>query len=128
MTSLIKNIEILSLVMILVSNFLLMPGFLCGNIVLRKNENAIKFFAIFTVIMSFLMLLYIAGFFLFAAENILTGRISTGAIALIFPAMPFVIGYFASYEKVNRYTVIQIFTLILSLLFITGYIQKGLSL
>ena len=128
MMSMIKNIEILSLLMILVSNSLLIPGFLCGNIVLRKNENAIKFFAIFSVIMSFLMLLYIAGFFVFAAESILTGKFTAGVISLTFPASPFVIGYFASYEKVNRYTVIQIFTLILSLLFITGYIQKRLIL
>ena len=45
MMSMIKNIEILSLLMILVSNSLLIPGFLCGNKKKKKNENAIKFFA-----------------------------------------------------------------------------------
>lgn len=120
----IKIVQLLpvSLIAILVTNILLILGFLLGKLVLYKNENAIKFYACFSVFICTLFVLYFISILSFSISNLLAGNAVYSAIFPIFLFLPFIIGHFASYEKVHFYTNIQILTLIISLLLALSFI------
>ncbi len=111
-----------SLIFIMVTNVLLILGFLIGKLALYKNENAIKFFAYFSVLMSTLFALYFISILWFSISNLYAGNAVYSAIFPVFLFLPFIIGHFASYEKVHFYTNIQILTLIISLLLALSFI------
>lgn len=111
-----------SLIFIMVTNVLLIFGFLIGKLALYKNENAIKFFAYFSVLMSTLFALYFISILWFSISNLYAGNAVYSAIFPVFLFLPFIIGHFASYEKVHFYTNIQILTLIISLLLALSFI------
>ena len=111
-----------SLIFIMVTNVLLILGFLIGKLALYKNENAIKFFAYFSVLMSALFALYFISILWFSISNLYAGNAVYSAIFPVFLFLPFIIGHFASYEKVHFYTNIQILTLIISLLLALSFI------
>ena len=58
MTKIVQTLRHLSLVLLIVSNFFLIIGFLVGKIVLHKSEDKIKFFARFTVMICILLITY----------------------------------------------------------------------
>lgn len=111
-----------SLISIIVTNVLLILGFLLGKFVLYRNENAIKFYAYFSVFISVLFALYFISILWFSLSNLYLGNAVYAAIFPIFLFLPFIIGHFASYEKVHFYTNIQILTLIISLLLALSFI------
>lgn len=111
-----------SLISIIVTNVLLILGFLLGKLVLYRNENAIKFYAYFSVVICFLFALYFISILWFSLSNLYLGNAVYAAIFPIFLFLPFIIGHFASYEKVHLYTNIQILTLIISLLLALSFI------
>ncbi len=111
-----------SLIFIMLTNVLLILGFLIGKLALYKNENAIKFFAYFSVLMSTLFALYFISILWFSISNLYAGNAVYSAIFPVFLFLPFIIGHFASYEKVHFYTNIQILTLIISLLLALSFI------
>lgn len=111
-----------SLIAIIVTNVLLIFGFLAGKLALYKNENAVKFYAYFSVFISVLFVLYFISILWFSISNLLAGNAVYSAIFPIFLFLPFIIGHFASYEKVHFYTNIQILTLIISLLLALSFI------
>lgn len=111
-----------SLIFIIVTNILLILGFVIGKIALYKNENLIKFYAYFSVIISMLFALYFLSILWFSISNLYLGNAVYAAIFPIFLFLPFIIGHFASYEKVHFYTNIQILTLIISLLLALSFI------
>ena len=104
----------LSLILLLVSNLLLIIGFVIGKIVLRKNENNIKFFAYFSVAICVLFAVYFISILWFSLCNLFSTQAIYSIIFPIFLFLPFIIGRFASYEKIHFYTDIQILTLIVS--------------
>ena len=110
----IQNLPI-SLVLLIITNILLILGFVIGKIVLFKSEDAIKFYAYFSVITCILFALYFLAIILFSISNLFVGNIVYAMIFPIFLLLPFVIGHFATYEKVHFYTNIQILTLIILL-------------
>lgn len=112
----------ISLIFIIVTNILLILGFVIGKIALYKNENLIKFYAYFSVIISMLFALYFLSILWFSISNLYLGNAVYAAIFPIFLFLPFIIGHFASYEKVHFYTNIQILTLIISLLLALSFI------
>ena len=110
----IQNLPI-SLILLIFANILLILGFIIGKIVLYKTENAIKFYAYFSVVICVLFALYFLAIILFSISNLFTGNVIYSIVFPIFLLLPFIIGYFATYEKVHFYTNIQILTLIISL-------------
>ncbi len=104
-----------SLLTVIFSNIFLIIGFSIGKFALAKWENAVKFFAVFSVIMSFLIAVYFIGIIWFLIHSLTTGNSLQGAVFLIFLFLPFIIGYFASYKKIQMYSDIQILTLVISL-------------
>lgn len=111
-----------SLISIIVTNVLLILGFVLGKLVLYKNENAIKFYSYFSVVISMLFTLYFISILWFSLSNLYWGNAVYAAIFPIFLFLPFIIGHFASYEKVHFYTNMQILTLIISLLLALSFI------
>lgn len=111
-----------SLKMIIVTNILLIAGFVIGKLALYKNENAIKFYAYFSVVICVLFALYFISILWFSISNLFAGNAVYSAIFPIFLFLPFIIGHFTSYEKVHFYTNIQILTLIISLLLALSFI------
>ena len=111
-----------SLISIIVTNVLLILGFALGKLVLYRNENATKFYAYFSVFISVLFALYFISILWFSLSNLYLGNAVYAAIFPIFLFLPFIIGHFASYEKVHFYTNIQILTLIISLLLALSFI------
>ena len=112
----------LSLKFIIVSNILLILGFIIGKLALYKNENAVKFYAYFSVVICVLFTLYFISIICFSISNLFAGNAVYSAIFPIFLFLPFIIGHFASYEKVHFYTNIQILILIVSLLLALSFI------
>ena len=111
-----------SLLAIIVTNVLLILGFILGKLVLYRHENAIKFFAYFSVAICILFALYFVSILWFSISNLYLGNAVYAAIFPIFLFLPFITGHFASYEKVHFYTNIQILTLIISLLLALSFI------
>lgn len=113
----LKNISTYpaSLLLIIFSNIFLILGFSAGKIALWKWENAVKFFAVFSVVMSFLISAYFIGILWFSISSLLNGNVINGAIFSVFMFLPFIIGHFSSYEKIQFFSNIQILTLIISL-------------
>lgn len=111
-----------SLIFIIITNILLILGFILGKLVLYKNENTIKFFAYFSVAICALFSLYFISILWFSISNLYAGNAVYSAIFPIFLFLPFIIGHFASYEKIHFYTNIQILTLIISLLLALSFI------
>ncbi len=112
----------MSLKVIIVTNVLLILGFVVGKLALYKFENAVKFFAYYSVIICILFVLYFISIIWFSISNLFAGNAVYSAIFPIFLFLPFIIGHFASYEKVHFYTNIQILTLIISLLLALSFI------
>lgn len=111
-----------SLIVLIVSNVLLIFGFLLGKLALYKAENAVKFYAMFSVVTSGLFLIYFIAILWFSLSNLYLGNAVYSAIFPIFLFLPFIIGHFASYEKVHFYTNIQILTLVISLLLAVSFV------
>lgn len=111
-----------SLIAIIVTNVLLILGFIAGKLALYKNENAVKFYAYFSVFISVLFVLYFISILWFSISNLLAGNTVYCAIFPIFLFLPFIIGHFASYEKIHFFTNIQILTLVISLLLALSFI------
>lgn len=112
----------LSLKVIIVTNVLLIIGFVIGKLALYRFENAVKFFAYYSVVISILFVLYFISIIWFSISNLFAGNAVYSAIFPIFLFLPFIIGHFATYEKVHFYTNIQILTLIISLLLALSFI------
>lgn len=111
-----------SLIAIIFTNILLIFGFVVGKLALYKSENAVKFYAYFSVVISMLFALYFISILWFSLSNLYRGNAVYAAIFPIFLFLPFIIGHFASYEKVHFYTNIQILTLIISLLLALSFV------
>lgn len=121
LTQIIKQLPD-SLIVLIVSNVLLIFGFLLGKLALYKAENAVKFYAMFSVVTSGLFLIYFIAILWFSLSNLYLGNAVYSAIFPIFLFLPFIIGHFASYEKVHFYTNIQILTLVISLLLAVSFV------
>ena len=104
-----------SLICFLIINSLLITGLFIGKIVMYKNENLVKFFAYLTVVLSILLGLYFISILWFTIESFVLGKSFYIAFFPVFIFLPFVIGRFASYEKIHFYTNVQLGVLILSL-------------
>lgn len=111
-----------SLILLILSNVILILGFIIGKIALYKAENAVKFYSLFSVFISSLFVIYFISILWFSLSNLYLGNAIYAAIFPIFLFLPFIIGHFASYEKVHFYTNIQILTLIVSLLLALSFI------
>ncbi len=124
MSNVLKIIQTLpaSLVGIIVTNILLIIGFIIGKLVMYKAENAIKFFAYFSVFMCAFFVAYFVSIIWFSLSNLYLGNAIYAAIFPVFLFLPFITGHFATYEKVHFYTNIQILTLIISLLLALSFI------
>lgn len=115
MTKIVQTLQHLSLVLLIVSNFLLIAGFVAGKIVLHKTEDAIKFFARFSVGICTLFVIYFVSILCFSIVCLFSQNALYSLIFPVFLFLPFVIGKFSTYEKVHFYTNIQIVTLVISL-------------
>lgn len=111
-----------SLLAIIVTNIILIAGFLIGKLALYKFENAVKFFSLYTVFISVVMVAYFIAILWFSLSNLYGGNAVYAAMFPIFLFLPFIIGHFSSYEKIHFYTNIQILTLIISLLLAFSFV------
>lgn len=100
----------------IVVNILLILGFLIGKIALYKYENAVKFYAYFSVVMCMLFVFYFIAILIYSICSFFAGNMFSFLVFPVFIFLPFVVGYFATYEKVHFFTNIQILTLIASLI------------
>lgn len=111
-----------SLLAIIVTNIILLVGFLIGKLALYKFENAVKFFSLYTVFISTVMVAYFIAILWFSISNLYSGNAVYAAMFPIFLFLPFIIGHFSSYEKIHYYTNIQILTLVISLLLAFSFV------
>lgn len=111
-----------SLLAIIVTNIILIVGFIIGKLALYKFENKVKFMSLFTVFISSVMVLYFISILWFSLSNLYAGNAVYAAMFPIFLFLPFIIGHFASYEKIHFYTNVQVLTLIISLLLAFSFI------
>ncbi len=111
-----------SLLAIIVTNVILIFGFAIGKLALYKFENKVKFMALYTVFISVVLVLYFISILWFSISNLYNGNAVYAAIFPIFLFLPFIIGHFASYERIHFYTNVQILTLIISLLLAVSFI------
>lgn len=111
-----------SLLAIVVTNIILILGFIFGKFVMYKFENAVKFLSVYTVFMGTMYLAYFISILWFSISNLYMGNAAYAAMFPIFLFLPFIIGHFASYEKIHFYTNIQILTLVISLLLAFSFI------
>ncbi len=111
-----------SLLLIIFSNILLIIGFGIGKLAMWKWENAVKFFVVFSVVMSFLISAYFIGILWFSIGGLISGNIIHSAIFTVFLFLPFIIGHFATYKKIQFYSDIQILTLIISLVVALSFV------
>lgn len=114
MINLLKNTPV-SLITLMISNLLLLILFIIGKVVLIKREDALKFFSNFTVAVCILFIIYFVSILWFTARCLLIGTAGQAFIFPVFAFIPFIIGKFASYDRVHFYTNLQIFALIASL-------------
>lgn len=99
---------------VLFSNLSLIAGFVGGKFVFKRdNMNLSSNYSIF---ISVLLIFYLLSIIIFSLSAILSKDIWNGLILLPYLFVPFYIGKISKYEKINFYTNLQIFTLILSLL------------
>lgn|SRR5574344_138482 len=112
----------LSLIFIIVFNILLILAFVVEKLAMYKAENAIKFHAYFSAGMCGLFLIYFISILWFSISNLYAGNAVYAAVFPVFLFLPFIIGHFATYEKVHFYTNIQILTLVISLLLALSFI------
>ncbi len=120
-TKIIKSLPD-SLILLILSNVLLILGFVIGKIALYKAENAVKFYSLFSVFICSIFVVYFISILWFSLSNLYLGNAIYAAIFPIFLFLPFIIGHFSSYEKIHFYTNIQILTLIVSLLLALSFI------
>lgn len=111
-----------SLLAIIFTNIILILGFIFGKLMLYKFENKVKFFSLFTVFISVVFVLYFISILWFSLSNLYGGNAVYAAMFPIFLFLPFIIGHFASYEKIQYFTNIQILTLVISLLLAFSFI------
>lgn len=111
-----------SLLAIILTNVILIAGFVFGKLLLYKFENKIKFMSLFTVFISVVMVAYFISIIWFSLSNLYNGNAVYAAMFPIFLFLPFIIGHFASYEKIQYYTNVQILTLVISLLLAFSFI------
>ena len=111
-----------SLLAIILTNIILIVGFIFGKLLLYKFENKVKFMSLFTVFISVVFVLYFIAIIWFSLSNLYNGNAVYAAIFPIFLFLPFFIGHFASYEKIQYYTNVQILTLVISLLLAFSFI------
>lgn len=111
-----------SLLAIIFTNIILILGFIFGKLLLYKFENKVKFLSIFTVFISVVFVLYFISILWFSLSNLYNGNAVYAAMFPIFLFLPFIIGHFASYEKIQYFTNIQVLTLVISLLLAFSFI------
>ncbi len=111
-----------SLLAIILTNVILIAGFVFGKLLLYKFENKVKFMSLFTVFISVVMVAYFISIIWFSLSNLYNGNAVYAAMFPIFLFLPFIIGHFASYEKIQYYTNVQILTLVISLLLAFSFI------
>ena len=111
-----------SLLAIILTNVILIAGFVFGKLLLYKFENKVKFMSLFTVFISVVMVAYFISIIWFSLSNLYNGNAVYAAMVPIFLFLPFIIGHFASYEKIQYYTNVQILTLVISLLLAFSFI------
>lgn len=114
MINALKNAPV-SLIILIISNLLLLIMFIIGKIVLKKREDALKFFSNFTVAVCILFIIYFMSIVWFSLQSLFIGEKGQAFVFPIFAFMPFIIGRFASYDRIHFYTNLQIFALIASL-------------
>ena len=111
-----------SLLAIILTNIILIAGFVFGKLLLYKFENKVKFMSLFTVFISVVFVLYFLSIIWFSLSNLYSGNAVYAAMFPIFLFLPFIIGHFASYEKIQYYTNVQVLTLVISLLLAFSFI------
>ena len=78
-----------SLLAIIVTNIILIFGFMFGKLALYKFENKVKFMALYTVFISVVMVLYFISIIWFSLSNLYGGN---AVYAAIFPIFLLTIG------------------------------------
>ena len=111
-----------SLLAIIITNIILIFGFIFGKLLLYRFENRVKFLSLFTVFISVTMVAYFISIIWFSLRNLYNGNAVYAAMFPIFLFLPFIIGHFASYEKIQYYTNVQVLTLVISLLLAFSFI------
>ena len=111
-----------SLLAIIITNIILIFGFIFGKLLLYRFENRVKFLSLFTVFISVTMVAYFISIIWFSLSNLYNGNAVYAAMFPIFLFLPFIFGHFASYEKIQYYTNVQVLTLVISLLLAFSFI------
>jgi len=122
-------VHILSYILIILgilSNVLMILGLIKGLRILDKElpENIM---ARFTTVLGIIFLLYVISMFSLSILSFIKAVYNYGLVFLLFIAMPFIIGYTSSSERVKLYTYIQIISNIAGILIILASVRHIFS-
>lgn len=110
----------ISLWAILIINSLLLLLFICGKVYVFELKKWIKFVALYSVVITGLLSLYICVMSVYVILSLFAGDFLYALIFLILVVSPFVIGRFATYNKIKFYTNIQIIQLLFTVILTAG--------
>jgi len=105
---------------VFIINLLLLLMFIAGKLYVFELKKWIKFVALYSVFITGLLLLNICVISISVILSLFVGNFLQAIILPIFAILPFIIGKFATYDKINFYTNIQIIQFVFTL--ITTYI------
>ena len=107
-----------SLIFMLIFNFVLIVSFLIGKFFMFNDEKNFLKASNYSIYLIIVFIIYFISIIIFDFLSFLNGNILYGLLLAVFLFIPFIIGSIANYKKINFYTNIQIFALIIS--FIVG--------
>ncbi len=105
-----------SLASIIILNLLLVLSFIIGKLFIFREEKNYLAASNYSVYLAFLFIFYFVSIIVFDLVSFSTRYRLYGLFLSVFIFIPFIIGRFANYKRVNFYTDIQILILILSLI------------
>jgi len=100
----------------LIFNLSLITAFIIGKSIFKKENIILS--SNYSIFLSVIFIFYFLSIIIFNLFSFHSKYFWQSLILLPFLFMPFIIGRFSKYEKINFYTNMQIFTLVLS--FLTG--------
>lgn len=103
--------------LICINIFLIVFLFFGVTNIFKENVNP-KTRAYYSVFLSILMFLYLASIIAAGISYLFLAKYSASPVLFIFLIFPFAIGNFASYNKIQMFTYLQIFVFLLSLIYL----------
>ncbi len=106
------------LIILILINLVLILSLIFGMVYVFKEATEPKLRAYYSVYLSVLLFLYLAGLIAAAIRYIFVAQYMQSPFLIMFFVFPFAIGNFASYRNLRLFTILQIAVFLISLFYI----------